>query len=79
MSYTIKQAINSAVSIAEDLEQRGLLFTEMPDEEEGIDDADTLESIASLVLCDPIEGIDSVDAEQSVLTALKSSFPNYAN
>ncbi|NQZ49702.1 MAG: hypothetical protein HRT95_05785 [Moritella sp.] len=83
--YTIKQAKASAISCVEESLKKECLFKkiDMPDEEEwnySKGDPESLETISSLVMCDPIVGFEnsSDDAESEVLKHLRITFPLFA-
>lgn len=73
----IEQAKNSAISLAVDSHERGLLFNSMPSEENTEwenGDPETIETIVSLTLCEEIDEHTDDEAESILLQTLKAKF-----
>lgn len=82
MSFTIEQAKLAATGFANDSEEKNCLFKAMPDEDtfdykKG--DPETLESLASLVVNDGVDGMNSNKAESIILIHLEGLYPQYTD
>jgi hypothetical protein len=82
--YGIEQAKKAAIGFAEDSLSKGCLFksSEMPEEDEedwSKGDPENLETLASLVISDGVDGMEDLGvAESIVLSHLVEKFPEYA-
>ncbi|KZX78237.1 hypothetical protein A3715_10240 [Oleiphilus sp. HI0009] len=80
MVFDISAAKRAAEGFCSDSLSRGCLFKEMPSEEDWDNkkgDAETLHTIAMLVLIEGVEGMKDEEAEDAVLSHLQKMFPEY--